>query len=762
MGMRAIWIVPVIASVLILGTLGLSQDVFAIDFSFSIPPDQPVLRAVGEVEFDGTGNIYVTDQDSLMKLEPNGKTIWRVGDRSGSSGDGQFSGAHGLAVDNSGNIYVADTFNHRIQVFDSSGNFITKFGSLGSNPGEFNRPWDVVVDDLGRIYVAEQSNWRVQVFDQNFNFLFEFGSLCDLRNGIGCVDPDGAGPLELGDGQFLNILDIALSESGEIYVGDFTNHRIQVFDSSGNFITKFGSKGFGLGEFRGIKGIAFDTIGNVYVTDEGRVQKFNSQHIPQGYIGRCTSGTNCDLVTGITITFCTDCNFIGQSLLLQNTQGVNVDDLGNIYVTDIGQSLARIQIFDSTGSFLNSLGTKNFEEGFFRSPTGVTVDKYGLIYVADPPNNRIQIFDKSGNLQFIIGSLFGPTFTSPVDIAIGDDERIYVLDISKGQISVFDETGTPLFNFKDSFSLPQGIAVDSLSNIYIADRDNGQVQVFDSEGNFLFKFGSATTDLATPTGIEVKGDGTIYVADRGRNQILVFDSSGNQIDAIGTICDLRSGFGCVDPDGAGPLELGDGQFSSPQYVKLDNSGNLYIADSQNDRIQVLDSSGNFIEKYGVEGLGEGEIDFAAVVAPSCNQNLIVTDNFNARVHVLQSSVSLPPCESLPDVDGDGIFDRFDNCPTIPNPDQTDSDNGGRLDVCKSLIDLIKAIGTSTGTETGLAAIFGNAAILLSDVNTNNDVAACGKLNAFINEVNAQGNNLSTGDAELLIGLAEDLKTSIGC
>src|SRR3989344_3617807 len=82
----------------------------------------------------------------------------------GYTGDGQLNGAHGLWIDSSGNMYVADTYNNRIQKFDSSGNFLMKFGSLGSSDGQLDNPYGVAVDSSGNIYVADSNNNRIQKF----------------------------------------------------------------------------------------------------------------------------------------------------------------------------------------------------------------------------------------------------------------------------------------------------------------------------------------------------------------------------------------------------------------------------------------------------------------------------------------------------------------------------------------------------------------------------------------------------------------------
>src|SRR3990170_2911727 len=92
------------------------------------------------------------------------------------SGDGEFADPQGVAVDSTGNIYVADTINNRIQKFDSNSNFLLNFGTPGSGDGKFNHPFGVAVDSSGKIYVADTINNRIQKFNSKGKFILKFGT----------------------------------------------------------------------------------------------------------------------------------------------------------------------------------------------------------------------------------------------------------------------------------------------------------------------------------------------------------------------------------------------------------------------------------------------------------------------------------------------------------------------------------------------------------------------------------------------------------
>src|SRR5947208_1185085 len=116
------------------------------------------------VATDGSGNVYVADygNDRIQKFDASGTFVTTWG--SDGSGNGQFNGPHGVATDGSGNVYVADNDNHRIQKFDASGTFLTAWGSVGSGNGQFHFPQGVAADGSGNVYVSDTNNQRIQEF----------------------------------------------------------------------------------------------------------------------------------------------------------------------------------------------------------------------------------------------------------------------------------------------------------------------------------------------------------------------------------------------------------------------------------------------------------------------------------------------------------------------------------------------------------------------------------------------------------------------
>jgi tripartite motif-containing protein 71 len=276
------------------------------------------------------------------------------------SGDGQFLYPVGIAVDASGNVYVADSNNNRIEKFTSSGAFITKWGVRGAGNGQFYIPTGVAVGDSGNVYVADSYNMRIQKFTSSGTYLSQWGK----------VGNSGSS----GDGEFSLATGVATDKNGNVYVADRYNYRIQVFTGSGAFIRKWGSYGDGNGQFNDPFGVAVDANGNVYVADQEynhRIQVFTNSGTYLTQWG--TPGTGN-----------------GQFNEANSPTGVAVDGAGRVYVADFANN--RIQVFSGAGAYLTQWGTLGTGSGEFQNPYSVAVDGGGNVYVTDGYNHRIQVF----------------------------------------------------------------------------------------------------------------------------------------------------------------------------------------------------------------------------------------------------------------------------------------------------------------------------------------------------------------------------------
>ena len=224
------------------------------------------------IAIDNRGNILVADFDNhrIQQLSSTGKHLRTVGTQ--GSGPLQFQNPVGIAVHpHTGKVYVADCGNHRIQVLNSDLTYSSSFGSSGSNNGEFNLPWDISTDIQGNVYVADHNNHRIQVFTVDGVYLRQFGK-------EGEEESEEEGEEEgKGEGELNKPVSIAIDSGNVVYVGERGNDRISIFSTDGEFIKSFGRKGKGPVEFDRPFGLTVDKNGTLYVSEYGnhRIQIFN-------------------------------------------------------------------------------------------------------------------------------------------------------------------------------------------------------------------------------------------------------------------------------------------------------------------------------------------------------------------------------------------------------------------------------------------------------------------------------------------------------
>ena len=196
--------------------------------------------------------ILVSDGKRIQKISMDGDYIASVGEV--GSGSLQFSCLAGLAISPiTGQVYIADEGNHRIQVLNPDLTFSHSFGSEGSANGQFKNPYDIAIDSQGLVYVADFNNNRIQKFSPDGKFVAQFGSI-------------GSGPGQLNGPRSITI---DTAGTGLVYVSEWYNHRVSVFTSDGVFVSSFGSKGSNIDQFNGPAGLTFNKEGLLYVCDYG-------------------------------------------------------------------------------------------------------------------------------------------------------------------------------------------------------------------------------------------------------------------------------------------------------------------------------------------------------------------------------------------------------------------------------------------------------------------------------------------------------------
>ena len=229
----------------------------------------------------------------------------------------------------------------------------------------------------------------------------------------------------------------------------------------------------------------------------------------------------------------------------------------------------RIQIFDEEGKYVRQFGTKGSANGQFKEPYGVAFDKQGDVWVADTYNNRVQELTATGQFIRAFGAegTANGAFKNPFAIVVDGSETVWVADTYNKRVQAFSATGTYLSKFSTG-EYNFGIAVDSGGDIWSS--TSSAIRENSSAGALLRSFGSSGSSngqLWNARGIAVDGHGNVWVTDSFNDRVQVFSATGEYLTKFGA-----SG-------------SGNGQFSYPGAVALDPRGNVWITDKGNSRLQ---------------------------------------------------------------------------------------------------------------------------------------------------------------------------------
>ena len=297
----------------------------------------------------------------------------------------QFRYPYGVVVDASGNVYVADYNNHRIRRITPAG-VVSTFAGSGTEgfangtgaSAQFNSPVGIALDASGNMYVADSDNHRIRK-------ITPAGAVTTLAGSGTYGFADGTGA----SAQFKCPHGVAVDASGNVYVADRYNHCIRKITPAGAVTTLAGSgtEGFADGtsvaaQFKHPYGVAVDASGNVYVADTNndRIRKIT----PAGAVTTLAGGNNSGFADGV-----------GAAARFTTPTGITIDAAGNLYVAEYNnQRIRRITPAGAVTTLAGS-GTHGFADGTgataqFYSPFSVALDASGNIYVGDSYNNRIR------------------------------------------------------------------------------------------------------------------------------------------------------------------------------------------------------------------------------------------------------------------------------------------------------------------------------------------------------------------------------------
>jgi sugar lactone lactonase YvrE len=530
-----------------------------------------------------------------------------------------------VAIDGAGNLLIADTSNHRIRKVDAKTGIITTIAGTDPDFGGDNgpataaalrSPQGIALDASGNVFVADTVNQRIRRIDAASKVITtvagngQAGFSGDLQSATSAMLNSPAG--------------ITVDVAGNLFIGDTANHRVRRVDASTRIITTVA--GTGVQGFSGDGGpatqaalsspygVATDGAGNLLIVDQG-----NSR------IRRVSAGTITTVAGNGQQSFLGDGGPATAANLL-SPQGIAVDAAGNFFIADFGNQRIR-KVTASTGIITTVAGTGI--AGFLgdnvpaassplSSPTGVAIDGSGNLFISDSLNNRIRKVDGAGVITTVAGngqSDFsgdnGPATAASLNLPQGiaidragvlyvadtNHNRIRRVDLRSGIITTAVGGGSPSDRLGDNgpatdaaLNSPTGIAVDSAGNLVIADSGNNRVRRVDAATGIITTVagngqasssgdnGPATAaGLNHPVGVKFDAAGNLFVSEETRIR---------RVAAKTGVITTVAGNGISGFTGDN-TQATNTALKLPSFLDFDPAGNLLFADTGNYRIRGI-------------------------------------------------------------------------------------------------------------------------------------------------------------------------------
>jgi sugar lactone lactonase YvrE len=516
--------------------LGTTKPQYSVKFSATDgteeAPTLAVLGATGifshpaDIALDSTGNRWVADyaNNRIVKYDPSGVILATY---SAVGSTESLSHPTGIDVDSSGNVWVVDTGHSRLVEFTPKGEWWRKIGNAGSGNGEFNNPTGIAVGSNGNLWVADTGNNRVQEFSSTGSFIGAFG-------GKGSAN-----------GQFLEPSSVDVGPGNNVWVSDTGNNRIEELDEKGEFVATYGALGSGNGQLNHPTGIEVDTRGSVWVVDQnnGRVEQFSERGEYLGKFGTAGAGET-------QFTF-------------SAPAGIATTSIGGIMVTDSGNNrISRWNAPQGTRSGLRKTVVR--VDGKVVQEPSVTCPQGGCPLSGEWTLHSGEYAAGVHTVEVTATDGVGLTKTEKVVVTLNPPAPSVTLSGTLTQQSTLGKT------------LPRyGLKVESF-----AEEGTGAAPALPTFLSAITPT-SETAKLSHPAGVVRDGSGNVWVVDKGDNRIVEYKESGEFIRA------------------AGSLGSGAGQLNSPSAIAIDTWGNLDVADTANNRVVRFTSEGKFQAAIGV-------------------------------------------------------------------------------------------------------------------------------------------------------------------
>jgi sugar lactone lactonase YvrE len=590
---------------------------------------------------DSAGNTYISSNYGhyVYKLSTAGAlTVFAGKGYAGFSGDNglainaALNLPAGLAIDKAGNLYIADSGNNRIRpVAAATGKITTVAGSgpanrffQGSYSGDggpaiqarLNAPLTAAVDGQGNLFISDEANFRIRRVDSKTKVITTVAG-----TGKGGYGGDG-GPAT--SAEIFYAITVTVDKSDDLYIADSGNNRIRRVDGKTQVITTVA--GDGTGGFKGDGGpatqaelsfpnaVTEDYAGNLYVIDTGnnRVRKVNLKGIIKTYVGTGIAGFSGD-------------GGPGTKAEISDSSGGYVDASDNLLIADSGNQRVRII---NTGDIINTIagGGSGGDKGpakkaLLSYPVGVAIDGSGNLFIAESGTPVIREVSAQGTITTVAGS---------------------------GTEGFSGDNGPAL---KADFFGLSSVAVNNIGDIFIADTYNARVRRVDHVTHKVTtfvgdgKFCSAppcgdggqavNASISEPGSVAVDSSGNVYIADPYDSVIRRVDAQSRIISSVAGnyVASTTLTSPCCDNGSATSANL-----YFPFGVAVDASGNIFIADTGDNRVRRVDAKSGIITaavfngQYNISGDGGPALDASMAlplsVAVDSADNIFISGGYD--------------------------------------------------------------------------------------------------------------------------------------